>query len=532
MFDFLKKNKRAENTPSKQEDGFVRSFAAAEVDRILSPWRWDNGYSNVDIGTQLAIIRARSREMAKNSAHFKRYLDLFVANVVGEGFRFKSTAAKSISDFSVDDKSARFIENHWWRWSTVPARCDETGRKSLVSILQLCAENWARDGEFFIHLNRNAQNIYGLSLRVIRPDACDETINGTHNGHIIRNGVEVDADTLKPVAFWFNTEKEDPAAIRINRRPRIRIPAHDIIHGFTQHDECQTRGIPLGHAILAKLKMLDEYDRAELAAARDEANTLGAFHAPAGREGEIGTWTNDAKNSVRTMESKPGQKLILPQGWTYDSHTPQHPNREVTAFKNSMLRDIASGLSLEYACFANDWAGVSYSSVRQGTIAERDMWMMLQGRFIEQCLDRIFSAWLESILALNVSSGLPHTEYNLLYDHEFRGRRWSWVDPMKDVNAAAIAVQHGWKTDEQVAADYGCDISDNLAEQSRVKKLRESLGISTAPATPAEPENDDGEEDDEEALNTSKETTDEKPKAKSGVSGSRVRGGNAKRRRK
>ena len=423
--------------------------------------------------------------MAKNSAHYKRFLDLFVANVVGEGFSFKSTASKSRDDFSIDEDAARLIENHWWRWANSPARCDSMGRKSLTAILHLCAENWARDGEYFIHLDRHAQNKYGLSLRVIRPDACDSTVAGEYGGDRIISGVKVDPETMRPVAYVFDTVREDPLAIRLGRKPRVVIPARDIIHGYTQHDAGQLRGMPLGYAVLAKLKMLDEYDRAELAAARDEANTLGAFHAPAGRDGEIGTWTTEAKQSVRTLESKAAQRVILPAGWDYENHTPQHPNREVTAFKNSMLRDIASGLSLEYACFANDWAGVSYSSVRQGTIAERDMWMMTQRQFIEQCLDRIFAAWLESFLSLAVSGDLRAEDFDFLYDHEFRGRRWAWVDPMKDVQASAIAVANGWKTDAQIAADFGGDIADNLAEQARVKKERESLGLNTATAASA-----------------------------------------------
>ena len=483
LFDFLKRGTKAKpDTPRHgrgNEDNFVRSFGAAAVDNMLQPWVWDGGFSNTEISAQLAIIRARSRDMAKNSAHYKRFLDLFVANVVGEGFSFKSLAAKSRTDFDVNEAAARLIENHWWRWATSPAKCDTTGRKSLAAILQLCAENWARDGEYFIHLDRAAQNIYGLSLRVIRPDACDELVSGEYGGSHIVNGVEVDPATLKPTGYWFNAEREDPFALRIGRRARVRVPARDIIHGFTQHDECQTRGVPLGYAVLAKLKMLDEYDRSELAAARDEANTIGAFHAPAGRDGEVGEWTTEGKQAVRTMESKPGQKLILPQGWDYNSHTPQHPNREVTAFKNSMLRDVASGLSLEYACFANDWAGVSYSSVRQGTIAERDMWQMRQAQFVEQCLDRIFAAWLESFLSLAASGNLNAADFDFLYDHEFRGRRWAWVDPMKDVQASAIAVANGWKTDAQIAADFGSDIGDNLSEQARVAALRKKLGLAT-----------------------------------------------------
>lgn len=477
LFGIFNRNK----APKQESSNFVRNFAAAEVDAILGSWRWDSGFSNSEIGSQLSTIRSRSREMSKNSPHYKRFLELFVCNVVGNGFAFKAMPSKSKSDFAIDEKIAKFLQNHWWRWGNVPARVDETGRKNLVEILQLCAENWARDGEFFIHINTSAQNIYGISLRVIRPDACDESLNATHEGRLIRNGVELNPTTLKPVAYWFNVNKEDTGAKMFHNKARVRIPANEIIHGYTQHDECQTRGIPHGHAVLAKLKMLEEYDKAELVAARDEANTLGTFYAPSGRDGEIGKWSDKAKDKVRTLDSKPGTKLLLPQGWDYKNHTPQHPNREVTAFKNTMLRDIASGLGLEYACFANDWAGVSYSSVRQGTIAERDMWQLYQGRFITQCLDRIYASWLRSILGLAVSGSLSVASFDHLYDHEFRGRRWGWVDPLKDVNASVIAVQQGWKTNEQIAAEFGTDYFENIDAKGKEAQACIDAGLTNLP---------------------------------------------------
>lgn len=483
----------------------VRAFAAAECSRLLRPWTWDGGFSNADVAAGLAVIRARSRDMAKNSEHYLRWLDLFVANVVGDGVRFKSTPSPDGGDPSATDAAAaRFIQYHWWKWTTDPHMADVTGRKTFNAICRLAAENWARDGEALIVIDRNAPNPYGISLRVVRPDALDETANGsgTSPQTVLRNGVEVDRATLRPVAYHFRTDREDPAASRNRAAAAVRIPAADVLHLFTQRDECQTRGIPLGHAVLKKLKMLDEYNFSELVAARDEANTTGVFTAPVGRDGEVFEYDDD-QSAALTMPSEPGTKIKLEQGWDYKTVTPQHPNRELTNFKNSMLRDVASGLGLEYACFANDWGGVSYSSVRAGTIAERDHWRILQAQFIEQVASPAFRAWLASFLRLAASTPYIPEDYGRLSEHEFRGRTWDWVDPMKDVNAAAVAVAHGWKTDAQIAADYGTDIDENIAEAARLRPSKESAGLLTAAqkaeggdSAAAEKENEDGKTED------------------------------------
>ena len=476
MLGIFKRKEKVAPTPPR---GFVRMFAAAEVSRLLKPWIWDGGFSNSEIGTSLATIRARSRDMAKNSEHYLRWLDLFVANVVGDGVKFKAMPGKIDDGKEIDAEAAKFLTYHWWKWSTSPDMADVSGRKSFAAICRLCAENWARDGEAFLLIDRAAQNDYGFSLRVVRPDAIDETMNGANKKTAIRNGVEIDRQTLRPVAYYFRADREDPAASWVLNRPVIRKPAAEVLHLFTQHDETQTRGVPLGHAVLKKLKMLDEYNVSELVAARDEANTTGIFSAPLGRDGEPGEYTDD-QNAALTMPSEPGTKIKLEPGWDYKTVTPTHPNRELTAFKNSMLRDIASGLSLEYACFANDWGGVSFSSVRAGTIAERDHWRILQAQFIEQVASPVFRAWLASFLKYRASSPYVVADFDRLAEHEFRGRTWEWVDPMKDVNAAALAVDRGWKTDSQIAADYGTDFEENLAEAKRLKKQKQDA-LTAAP---------------------------------------------------
>jgi lambda family phage portal protein len=479
MFDFLKRAKNREAAKAGRKGSSIRAFAAADrLAAYLKPWTWDGGFSNAEILGSLATIRARSRDMEKNSEYYARWLDLFVANVVGDGFTLKATPCAYAGSAEIDEDAKRFLQDNFWRWARSPYAVDATGRKSFRGICKLMALNWARDGEGVAILADNGNG--GISIRVVRPDALDETINGAGSSPdtVIRCGIEINRRTLRRVAYYFRTSKEDPSAVYINERPLVRVRAYDVLHVFSQHDEAQMRGIPHGYPVLRKLKMLDEFNLAEIVAARDEANTTGVFTAPAGREDEIASLNEDDEASAYLCrQSEPGTKYVLPQGWSYDTKTPQHPNREVSAFKNTMLRDIASGLSLEYANFANDWAGVSYSSVRVGTLAERDHWKDLQSDFIEQFVAPVYCRWLSAFLASPLGNPYVPSDYARLAEFEFRGRRWEWVDPLKDVNAAVTAVQHGWKTDEQIAADYGGDILENLEANAKVAERREDLGL-------------------------------------------------------
>jgi len=467
----------------------IRSFAAAQTDRLLAGWSWDGGFSANEIRTQIAKIRSRSREMAKNNPHMRRFLHLFAVNIVGDGFSFKATphdGTPGQKNFKLDVSAAKFIEYHWWKWCngrdplTGRTYCDSSGIKTAVEIDILNAKTWARDGEYFIILQQ-ANNPYGLTMRVVRPDACDETHfrEATKGQNPIYCGREVNPSTGEPVAYYFHTTDVN-SGFKGTKGPLVRIPASQVIHGYIQEDEDQPRGIPMGHAAMVKLKMLEEFDKAEITAARDEACSVRQYYAPHEDPDGMADLTSDEYADVANAlvsEKEPGQSEVLPPGWKSEINTPQHPNREVTAFKGTMLKDVATGFNVEYSTFANDWGGVSFSSVRAGTISERDGWTMLQNQMIAQCKTPIFLAWLRSFLSLPVSGEYPAAKIAKFAEHEFRGRRWMWVDPQRDMTAAAMAVSKGWKTNTDIASDLGYDYADNLETIKREQDARAALGI-------------------------------------------------------
>jgi lambda family phage portal protein len=478
----------------------TRGFAASQVDRLVSGWRYDGGFTPSEVSTHLDSIRGRSRQMAKDSPHFKRWLDLVAVNVVGEGFAFKSTPHDGPAyDMRLDETAAKTIEYHWWKFCnyrdplTHKTWFDVTGLKTASEMDRLNARTWKRDGEYFMQIVPTNRNPYGIAFRVLRPDWCDHTKNesDTGNGTLIHCGVEMEIETRRPVAYWFHTNPKNAYAYNGRGQPLVRIPANQIIHGFTQEEEGQPRGIPHSYTILRKLKMLERYDEAELAAAIDEACTVRTYEASnfADPDGFADLTKDENIDTARalTIEKEPGQSEIVPAGYSMKVHTPQHPNREVTAYKAGMLRDVSCGFGVEYSGFANDWAGVSFSSVRVGTIAERDMWMAMQSEMSAQSKTPQFLHWLRAFLSHEVSGQLPIAKFDKFAEHEFRGRRWMWVDPMKDMNAAKMAVDQGWKTNTDVAADMGGDYSDNLETAKRERENREKTGF-VLPAPPNQPQ--------------------------------------------
>ena len=324
-----------------------RSFEAAELSRTLASWRWDGGFSNTDVVGSLPVLRARSRDMAKNSPLYARFIQLMRENVVGDGFRLKALPSTSAdAPLDIDADAAKVLEYHWWRWASNPGFADVGKRQNLVQLLALAVENWVRDGEAFLFLDTYAQTRYGVAVRLVRSDCIDETFNAVlGENRVVRGGIEFDASTNQPVAYYFAGNRADVGStVYWNGKAQLRIPAQFVIHLFERHDADQVRGVPLGYAALAPLKMLDEYTKAELVAARHEACTVGVFHSPQSAVATSGTPSPEQKDAAREMIAA-GQELWLPAGWDYDSHTPNHPNRGWVDYSTGLQR-LISGFDL------------------------------------------------------------------------------------------------------------------------------------------------------------------------------------------
>ena len=89
---------------------------------------------------------------------------------------------------------------------------------------------------------------------------------------------------------------------------------------------------------------------------------------------------------------------------------------------------------------------------------------------IDHILEPVFEAWLEVEL-LSGRLGLPFDKFFKFNAPEFRGRRWAWVDPKKDMEAAVLAMRNRIRPLRDIIADAGDDIYDVLAKVKEDEEL-------------------------------------------------------------
>jgi lambda family phage portal protein len=311
----------------------------------------------------------------------------------------------------------------------------------------------------------------------------------------IRLGVELDADDA-PVAYHFC----EPKSFAYNGSypqggNHVVVPAKDIIHIFPKDRIGQTRGWPLIVPIMEALKNLNEYEKSEMTAARIGSNQVGFLETPTGAEYDGST--ND--DGTKSMDLEAGEIRELPAGQKFTSWDPKHPTDAFSEFVRSMKLSMAAGVSVSYPTFTGDLTGVNFSSIRAGLLEDREEWKSWQTLFIEGFAEPVFAAWLEASLT-NQSITLPLSKFDKFNSPEFIGRRWAWVDPLKDANANKILIEERLTTRTRLAKELGLDYEELLEEIKTEQETEKEIGISPTTSENTNPTeyNPKDEEDDEE----------------------------------
>ncbi len=475
IFDFLS---RSEKPKQKKYKHLYRNYAGADSGRLFGDFIASSFSADSELKTSLPVLRNRSRDLARNNEYAKRYLNLVKTNVVGEkGFSVQVRARND--DRSLDAAGNAIIENAFTSWGRM-GNADVTGRLSWLDCQRVAAETLARDGEVFIKKIVNRQYADNFTLQFIESDLVDDQKSGRNeqNGNEIRMGVELDS-FHRPVAYYVLTNHPNDSfqyTPSQNRKHR-RVPADEIIHLFMPTRTHQTRGEPFMSPAIASIKMLHGYREAELVAARAAASKFAVLTSPTG-EDFVGD--DETEEDRPLVDFEPASIFQLPEGQDLKLIDPTHPTSAFDDFEKAVLRGIASGLNVSYTSLSNDLTGVSYSSIRQGTIEERDHYKTLQSFFIQHFCEPIFRAWLEAAMtAGNVP--LPMTKFDKFSDNvHFRGRGFAWVDPQREINANITAVSNGIVSLSDIAANYGRDVEDVFSQIQADKEMAERYGLKLA----------------------------------------------------
>jgi lambda family phage portal protein len=467
----------------------IRNFAGAQSGRTVENWFSSSTTINQLLESHLVTLRNRSRALARDDNYAKKFIGMVKNNVVGpDGFKLELDIKDD--NGTIDQKAVDQIKRAWEKWCK-RKNCSVTRAQSYWDVSMLITGTAPASGGFLVRKVRGYDNPFKFALQVIDLDCLDEKVNKTFDGKTsIRMGVE--KDQWGAVKFYhIKTENPYDVGYGGKQHKTERVPVEEIIHGFIPMEVEQARELPWFHCSMLGLQMLNGYDEAALVAARIGASKSLWFQQRMDPATPAPNYSGNSTDSEgnKIMDVSVGEIGEVPPGMELADWNPPYPHAEHGSFNKAVLRGLAAGLLCSYNSLANDLEGVNYSSLRAGALDERDQWKVVQRWETEVFHDDVFEDWLQMAMVAEQVT-LPQYKFDKFNRPRFMGRRWPWVDPLKDIQAKILAIQNALDSNTDAVSESGGSFEELLATiENDMKMIKEKgIVISGLSGVPPEPE--------------------------------------------
>lgn len=468
--------------------GRRETFLGATANRLYDNWRATTAQVDAEVRARGRLLRARARDLNTNDEYVGNFRRLLVNNVLGHrGFELQPMVKTAAG--ALDMATNRRIAAAWGEWETERVTTD--GQHTWHSLCKLVLVTSRIEGECFIRVIRGGPfNTWGLAFETIDADLIDETMNrsgfrkadGTWSNEV-RMGIEVDQFGRR---VGYHVWERPRSVYEEASRLRYFVPNSEMIHLMDPLRFHQTRGFSALNPVMLTTHRRNNMDEAEEVATIVGASKMGIIQSK--DTAQLGETVTQNKIEVDT---EPGTWLQLDPGWEANTWDPDHPNPNLWQFMKYLLRRVASGLGVGYNAMASDFEGVTWTSLRQSNLTDRDEWRQLQRWFTDFFLVAVYPHWLEATLYSGKLSLESFDVRRYLAAH-WQPRGWESVQPLDDIQADERKIALGLTTRTQLAAERGGNFERNLQRLAEENRLAEEAGVDVSgvlePPTPSQPD--------------------------------------------
>lgn len=441
----------------------IRSYDAAADDHLNAGWRAVNAKAENTDGIYRDTIRARARDLERNSDILESVILAFERNVVGGGFKLQAKTD--------DEELNTKIEKLFKIWSR-PKYCDVTNQQSFSEICQMIVRRQKVDGGIIIVLRYSRDVIIPLTLQIYEVDDLDTNIPGSSTKKII-NGVEYD-ECNKPIAY--HLKKYDVYGNYIGASERVE--ARHVLFLFKKKRPSQLREMSELSSTLPRVRDMNQFMEAVSVKERVAALLAVMIKRIIPGTGGVGRTTSEKRTGYNGKTLSPGMIMELNPG--DDVSVVQPPSQAANANEFIRLQQRLSGSSqgISYEVTARDMSQVNYSSARQGILEDQKTYLMYQQFLIDHFLIPIYEAFIEAAVLigkLDIKDFYKDKE-KFLY-HEWIAPGMKWIDPLKEANANRIALETNQTTLSEIIGNTGNDWRDIIDQRAREIEYMQGKGV-------------------------------------------------------
>ncbi len=443
----------------------LRNYDAGSNDRLNAGWRAINQSAEITDRYSRDNVRARARDLERNSDMMNSVIGAYKRNVIGGGYTLQVKTK--------DEETNEIIEKAWKRWCK-KQNCDVSGTQSFNQMIRMAVERKKVDGGILFLKRYTDDGMVPFKLQVIEVDELDSShMIPKKSGNKVIGGIEFNSYN-RPVGYWIRQYSLDGFEIM----DPVYIEAKDVIFYFTKKRPSQVREMSDMSPTITRIRDSNEFMTAVSVKERIAA-CLSVFIKKAIPGSGLGR-TGTAPQSKTEYEGKtlsPGMIKELNAGDEVQVVNPAGQGADATSYIKLQQRLIGAGQGISYEATSRDMSESNYSSARQGMI-EDELTYGEEVELLMEIMDEIFETFVISGY-LNGLFNLPdfwNKKYEYL-EHEWIKAPKKWIDPLKEANANRIALNTGQKTFKQIAAENGRDWKEQIDEIYEVLKYGKTKGI-------------------------------------------------------
>ena len=444
----------------------IRSYDAGNAGRLNAGWRVANMSAEMTDRGNRETVRARARDLERNSDIANSVTGAFKRNVIGKGFTLQAKTGKT-------DLNKK-LEKLWKKWCKA-RNCDVTGVQSLNQILRMAVVRKKVDGGILFVKRYTRDGFIPFSLQMVEVDELDNmTTVADQPGHRIVGGIEYN-EYNRPIGYWIRQYAPDGFELA----EPVFVKAEDVIFYYTKKRPSQIREMSDMSQTVTRIRDVNEFITAVAVKQRIEA-CLAVFikkQLPVTGMGRPSVNPNSDRFEYDGKTLSPGMIKELNAGDGVEVVNPTGQSADAASFVKLQQRLVGAGQGISYEATSRDMSQSNYSSARQGMI-EDELTFDEELEQVMEILDEIYetfviSCWLSG--KINVPDFWERKEEYL--EHDWIKQPKKWIDPGKESTATKIALNTAVKTYKQIAAEEGTDWRTQIDDIAEVLEYAKKKGV-------------------------------------------------------
>lgn len=471
----------------------IGSYDGAKVGSpTLSQWVPGIGSADADTIPDLRILRARSRDLRRNSPLVAGGIQTHLDSTVGPGLQARSTIdAKflGLTDEAADEWEDR-ADRIWRLWAESLA-CDVHRRHRFGGIQRLAFGAVLDSGDVLgvrRFVDRPGDPL-STRVQIIEADRVSNPNYAADTDRLI-SGVEMDEHGA-PVGY--HVSSRHPGDFILGAITWKKLPAFGarsgmpiVLHLGEFDRPGQTRGVPILAPVIECLKQLTRYTNAELQAAVLNA-LFTVFITTKAADGSPGSLQpveeEEDPSGLPDSQVKLGQGLIaeLAPGEDVKFADPKRPNQQFDAFVRALANQIGVAIGLPFELLIKHFAS-SYSASRAALLEAWRGFFRRREWFTANFCQPV-REWVITEAIIKGMLSAPGFFEDPLIRQAWLAAIWTGpvqgqIDPLAEVQASELRMELGVTTLEQETAQLtGGDWERNHRQRVKEHTMRARDGL-------------------------------------------------------